>query len=175
MPFSKQNHIQHEICMFVSTGRVGSCTRILSNDLAGVTTPCMDTYYGRVWWNVSQRHLLKLYCNIGKNNYLAVFLSGKSRLEKIFLENSKFIYIFKKSCSLAPNIEFFRLCFSGARALGLQTKQFDKTNILRGYCPISNIHASSKVSTTVNCSNTWLKLRGASFFYVKFSIKFKTR
>ena len=29
MPFSKQNHIQHEICMFVSTGRVGSRTRIL--------------------------------------------------------------------------------------------------------------------------------------------------
>ena len=39
MPFSKQNHIQHEICMFVSTGRVGSRTRILSNDLAGVATP----------------------------------------------------------------------------------------------------------------------------------------
>ena len=39
MPFSKQNHIQHEICMFVSTGRVGSCTRILSNDLTGVTSP----------------------------------------------------------------------------------------------------------------------------------------
>ena len=39
MPFSKQNHIQHEICMFVSTGRVGSRTRILSNDLAGAATP----------------------------------------------------------------------------------------------------------------------------------------
>ena len=36
---TSKNHIQHEICMFVSTGRVGSCTRILSNDLAGVATP----------------------------------------------------------------------------------------------------------------------------------------
>ena len=39
MSFSKQNHIQHEICMFVSTGRVGNITRISSNDLAGVSSP----------------------------------------------------------------------------------------------------------------------------------------
>jgi hypothetical protein len=43
MPFSKQNHIQHEICMFVSTGRVGNMTRISSNDLAGVSSPFFIT------------------------------------------------------------------------------------------------------------------------------------
>ena len=57
----------------------------------------------------------------------------------------------------------FAIMFSGAKALGFQTKRVDKTNILRVYCPISNIHDSSKVSTSKNCYHRWFELRGASF------------